>query len=152
SEMIVNWISLSLILTIVSLSQSIRPQFDRNLRIAVWASLPFGLMAALQLLYYGSGGHPGNPGLSGLVSNLPGFNDWPQMSQMVLLSLSTRLTIFWLWNLILLYLGARYVLGGSRIVIVLVLGLWIGWLVLLPLAGTSLTSRNNDPLPTVVPF
>jgi hypothetical protein len=152
SQMILNWISLSAILIIVSLSQSIRPRFDQNLRVVIWASMPFGLMAALQLLYYSSGGHPGNPGLSGLINDLPSFQALPSTLQMLVQSFSAQLTIFWLWNLILLYLGARYTLGGMRVMIALVLGLWVAWLVLLPLGVASFNSGSGDPLPTLVPF
>jgi hypothetical protein len=152
SEIVLNWLVLSVFLVIVSLSRSTRPQFGQNLRVAIWTSLPLGLMAALQLVFYSSGGKPGKAGLSGIIPEIAGFSNLPSFSQMLLLSLGAQLTVFWLWSLILIYLGARYALGGLRTVVVFVIALWIAWLVLLPAAASSFTTTNAEPLPTLVPF
>ncbi len=152
SEKILDWVLLSLMLFIVSLTRMQSPQFGQNLRIVIWASVPLGLMAALQLLYYASGGQPGQSGLSGLVTKLPGFGNLPSLAQILLTSLSSHVTLFWLWSLVLVYLGARYTLGGIPIVIVSVLVLWIAWLVVLPVAVNSLNRQSTLPVPTVVPL
>lgn len=152
SEVVLNWVLLSLLLMIVSFSHSGKAQFGLNLRVAVWSSLPLGLMAALQLLYYSSGGAPGKPGLSGIVAELPFYKTLPSFSQLLLVALSTKLTVFWLWSLILLYLGARNSLGGMRIVVVLVIVLWVAWLVLLPAAITGLSAQSSEVTPTLMPL
>ncbi len=152
SEVVVNWIFLGVLLIIVSVSRSSPPRFGLNVKIVIWASLPLGLMAALQLLYYSSGGMPGKPGLAGLVSDLPGFGNLPTFTQALLVSLGSRLTLFWLWSLILVYLGARHTLGGMRLVIALVLLLWIVWLVFLPVAINSLNNPHLESVPTLMPL
>jgi hypothetical protein len=152
SEIVVNWLLLSVLLIIVSVSRSGQLKFGLNVRIAVWSSVPLGLMAALQLLYYSSGGAPGKPGLSGIVVDLPAYKTLPSIWQLLLVSLSSRLTVFWLWSLILLYLGARNALGGMRIVVLLVIALWIAWLVLVPAAITGLTAQSTEIAPTLMPL
>jgi len=152
SQVVLNWIFLSLLLMIVSLSRSAAPQLGQNFRMVVWANLPLGLMAALQLLFYASGGSPGKAGLSGLTRMLPGFANLPSISQSLLTTLSTYLTIFGLWTVILVYLGARNMLNGSPLVVIFVIALWCAWMVIAPVAAENINNHSPGPLPTVVPF
>lgn len=152
SKVIANWLFLSLLLLIVSLSKGAAPRYGQNVRLVVWASVPLGIMAALQLLYYASGGSPGKEGLSGLMRALPDFAALPAVSQGILTRLGGYLTLFSLWTVLLVYLGARNVLKGSRLVVAFVIVLWGAWLVMAPVALSSLTTHTSGPLPTVVPI
>ncbi len=133
SELIINWLALSILLCVIPLSKGRWPRFGQSLKISVFASLPLALMSALQLLYYRSGGQPGKPGLSGFVSTISTWHSLSPFVQALLLSLSAYVTIFWLWNLILLYIAARNALGGRRLLGVLIVVLWMAWLVIIPL-------------------
>jgi hypothetical protein len=152
SKVAVNWVFLSLLLMIVSLSRSKRPQLGQNLRMVVWASLPLGLMAGLQLLFFASGGSPGKAGLSGLTHMLPGYDNLPTISQDLITTFSSYLTVFGLWTVILVYLGARNMLNGSPLVVIFVIVLWCGWMVIAPVAATQIANPPQGPLPTVVPL
>lgn len=113
SSVILGWFILALLLSEVTLLRGYAPRLGLNVQVAVWASLPLGLMAGLQLVYYAAGGAGGRPGLAGMVGSLPGYAVLPPLSQALLLSLAGQLTLFWLWSLLLIYKGARHTLGGS---------------------------------------
>jgi hypothetical protein len=143
SGVIVAWIVVAALLSLVPMFNGVAPSFARNMQIAVWASMPLGLMAALQLIYYSAGGMPGEAGISGLLTQWSGYADLPVFLQSVVLSLTSQLTIFWVWNLVLIGLGARLALGGKRWAAAFVVLIWIVLVVVTPVAvGTT-----RAPLP-----
>lgn len=125
SGIVLGWLILAVLLCEVSLFNGSSPKLGQNFHIAIWASTPLGLMAVLQLAYYAAGGKPGEPGLAGLLSDWESYSHLPEFSRALILSFVSRLTLFWVWSLILIYYGARYVLKGKSWSSLLVLVLWV---------------------------
>lgn len=132
SGVLLGWAIQTALLAEVSLLRGFAPHLGRNLQIAIWSSVPLGLMAALQLLYYAAGGTGGASGVSGLLAEWEGYSQLPTFSQSILLSLTSRLTLFWLWSLVLIYIGARRTLGGRWWSSILVVIAWVVVVVVLP--------------------
>ncbi|MDX2141099.1 MAG: hypothetical protein SF123_23655 [Chloroflexota bacterium] len=110
----------TLLLSEVSLFNGRAPQLGRNLQLAVWASVPLGLMALFQVIYYALGGQGGMLGVSLLLQRWEAYGSLPLFVQSFLHSFAVQLTLFWLWNAILLYFAARYGLRGKA---------WASWVV-----------------------
>ena len=144
---VLTWFIQALILSEVSLINGIRPSFGRNFQIAVWATVPLGVMLLIQQIYFAAGGESGQMGLSLLLERWNGYATLPAFSRAVLMTLATNFTLFWLWSLVLLYLGGRYVLNGKRAAVLLVVVVWVIISVLLP----ALTSPAFSESSTVVP-
>jgi hypothetical protein len=140
---VVAWLIQALLLSEVTLFKGRLPSLGRNFQIAVWASLPMALMAALQLLYYAAGGTPKEAGLAGLITEWPKFAEQTPTAQALLLSLSTRLTLFWLWSLILLYFGARHALKGRVWTSLFVVVAWVVVLVVVPVATGTIKAPET---------
>jgi hypothetical protein len=132
STFIMGWIVQAVLLSLVSLLSGRAPRLGLNLQIAIWASLPLGLMAGLQLLYYSAGGPIGADGVSGLVGELPGYENLPALAQTVVTAAAAQVTIFWAWNLLLLYLGGRFALDGGWLAAALVVLVWALLLIFTP--------------------
>lgn len=129
---ILTWFIQALLLCEVSLINGRRPSFSANLRVAVWASVPLALMLLIQQIYFAAGGSAGQMGVSLLLDHWAGFQTLPAFSQVVLTTLATNFTLFWLWGLALIYFGGRYVLNGRRTAVMLVVLAWVIISVLLP--------------------
>lgn len=142
SSIVLGWLILLPLLAIVSLLRGRKPQFGRNWQIAIWASLPLGLMAALQLLYYANGGQLGGSGLSGLLPELDGYAEWSPLAKNLALSLAGYVTLFWIWSLLLIYFGARHALQGHRWAAALVVVLWVAVQVILPVATGAVDAQK----------
>lgn len=132
SNYVAVWLILAVLLCNVSLIRGAAPRFDQNLQIAIWATLPLGLMAALQLLYFELGGKPGEPGISGLLSEWSGYQNLSNAEKDLLQSFAMRLTFFGLWALVLAYIGARQVLYGRRWASALIVVAWAALIIVLP--------------------
>jgi hypothetical protein len=143
SRFVLEWLVLAVLLCEVSLLNGSRPRFGKNLQIAIWASVPLGLMAGLQLVFYAAGGKVGEDGLSGLLPEWDGYVDLPKFQRSVVLALATRTTLFWLWNLILIYFGARYSLRGKWVACVLVLAAWVTVLAVVPVATGDIEAKDG---------
>lgn len=141
------WFIQAIILSEVSLINGTRPSFGHNLQIAVWASVPLGLMLLIQQIYFAAGGEPGHVGLSLLLERWEGFAALPAFSRAVLMTFFSNLTLFWLWSLTLLYLGGRYVLNGKRVAVLLVVVAWIIISTFVP----ALTSPSIGDVPAPEP-
>jgi hypothetical protein len=152
--MVLGWAVLTVLLAEVSLFRGVAPRLGQNFQIAIWASLPLGFMAAVQLLYYGAGGEVGEPGVAGVVPMIPGYETFPTFVQALLLSLGGRTTLFWLWSLALIYFGARFALQGWRWSSMLVVVLWVIILVVAPVITGAVTPPAQDlpPLLDTLPF
>lgn len=126
------WFLQALFLCEVPLLRGRRPDLSLNMRLAVWANLPLALLIGLQSLFVASGGQIGPPGLSGLVSDIPSYLDWPLLAREALMAFASQLTVFWLWSMALLYQSARRSLKGTRWMALLVVVLWMVSSTLLP--------------------
>lgn len=132
TTVIIGWFVLTIILSEVTLFNGRAPSLGQNFQIAVWASIPFALMAGVQLIYYAAGGKVGGAGISGLLVEWNGYTTLPAFWRSVILSLTSRFTLFWLWSLILIYVGARNTLHGKRWASLLVVVVWATLLVVVP--------------------
>jgi hypothetical protein len=149
SVIIISWIVQAILLCEVSLLNGKAPRFGLNMRVAIWASLPLGLMALLNLIFYSVGGQPPSPGISTLLT-VPPFDAtymaMPAFSQALLMSLTSRITFFWLWSLVLLYLGGRHALNGKRLAALLVIVAWVVLLVVIPAIINNATATPVMPI------
>ena len=133
--MLVAWFIQALVLSEVSLINGTRPSLGLNLQIAIWASVPLALMLVIQQLYYAAGGTPGMLGISLVLERWSAFKTLPAFSQTVLTTLTSNFTLFWLWNLALLYVGGRIALSGKRSAVTLVIVAWVIIGALVPALG-----------------
>jgi hypothetical protein len=126
------WLLLMPLLALIPLFNGTAPRANRVVQVAIWSTLPLGLLALLQLVYYGAGGKAGEPGILGIVVELPFYASLMPTQQSLMLSLASRVTLFHGWMIAFIYLGARHTLRGKRIVVVLVIAAWIALIVALP--------------------
>lgn len=127
---VVYWLGLAVILSEVSLFNGKAPQFGRNLRIAVWASLPLGLMAAVQMLFLAGGGSVGAAGFTGFLREWQGYSEMNSYLQLAVRAVASQINLFSFWSAFLLYSGARDGLKGKRLSVGLALAMWLSILVL----------------------
>jgi hypothetical protein len=153
SHILLGWIILSVLLSEVPLFNGTLPSFSQNLQIAIWASVPIGIMAGIQVIYYSAGGGVGRAGLAGLLSVWPTYHDLPDFSRSLVLSLAIRLTIFWVWSLFLIYRGARNALNGKRWAVMAVVAAWVILLVVVPvIVGTVRAEAPPENETNVIPL
>jgi hypothetical protein len=129
---ILGWLILSILLSEVTLFNGRAPRLGLNLQVAIWSSLPLALMAALQLIFFAAGGQPGGAGLSGLLDDWAWYNTQSEFVRNVIFSLASNTTIFWVWSLILIYVGGRNTLRGKHWAIALVVIAWVLIVVVAP--------------------
>ncbi len=156
TTILVGWFVLALILCEVPLFNGVRPNFSQNLQIAIWTTVPLGIMAGLQVIYFAAGGKVGAGGISGLLDYWKGYNDLSPLVRSILLSLTSRLTIFWIWTLVLIYIGGRNALNGKAWATALVVVIWALILVFVPvltgaIAAPSVTTNESMPQPITLP-
>ena len=144
ANVVLGWIVLTIMLIVVPMLRGRAPRLGQNLQIAVWSSLPFAVMAIVQLLYWSSGGKIGEPGVQGLLADFPQVKTLDPTVQALLISFTSRLTIFWLWSLMLVYFGARFALGGWRIVAFLVVIAWALIQIGAPVITGTITAATAD--------
>jgi hypothetical protein len=144
SEIVLSWLIISVLLIIVSLLRGRLPRLGHNFQIAIWATLPLALMALLQVLFYAAGGTTGHPGLAGLLLEWDFYQQQNLMTQDLLYSLALRLTLFWVWSLMLLYFGARNALHGPRLGAFFIVLFWAVILVVLPVATGAVAAPQPE--------
>lgn len=140
ADVVVGWTTLALILTVVPMFNGVAPKLGVGFQVAVWATVPLALMAAIQLLYYAGGGQPGAQGLAGLLPDLDFYNTMPPLLQAVTLSLASKFTLFWVWSIALAYYGARHALDGKIYIVPVVIVIWVVAQVVLPVASGKVTA------------
>ena len=145
SNVLVAWGILAVLFGVVSLMNGRAPRFGHNVQVAVWASVPLGLMAGLQMIYFLMGGSAGASGLSGLLAEWSGYSSLSEPAQRMAVSAAERLTLFSLWALALAYIGGRHALRGRWWVVLPVVVAWAAIIVVLPvLAGTVDLPQSED--------
>jgi Yip1 domain len=154
TTILVGWFVLAVILCEVPLFNGVRPSFSQNLQIAIWTTVPLGIMAGLQVIYWAAGGKVGAGGISGLLTVWKGYNDLSPLVRSILLSLTSRLTVFWVWTLVLIYVGGRKALNGKSWAVGLVVVVWVLILVLVPVVTGAISApivSSDLPEPIVLP-
>jgi hypothetical protein len=141
---LVMWAGQTILLCWLTLLNGYSPNVGRSLQVAVWASLPLALMLILRQVNFAMGGTGGSVGLSVLLTQWSGYARLPVLAQRVLAVFMSNMTLFWLWNLALLYLGARYALDGQRLSVMLVVAIWI-------IAFSVVPALTSNPVTTVGP-
>jgi hypothetical protein len=140
---LVMWAGQTVVLSLVTMLRGYSPQFGKSLQIAVWASIPLALMLLLRYAHFASGGSGGSLGLSLLLNNWSGYSQLTEIVQRILAVFTSNLTLFWLWNVVLLYLGARFALGGRRIAVALIIAIWIAAATIVPALTTTPQTRTS---------
>ncbi len=135
------WAGQAVFLWLVPLFNGQASSLNKTLQVAVWASVPYLLLMALQWVFRSSGGVGNEAGLSAVLSVWEGYKDISETLQLVIKSVLVQTTLFSLWNVWLLYLGARHALHGKRWVIGFVLSLWLAVAVIVPILSGQI---NND--------
>lgn len=121
---LLGWVVLAVLLCEVSLFNGQMPSFGQNLQVAIWTSVPIAVMAGIQLIYFAGSGPLREPGISGLLQYWKGYETLSSFLQSLVLSFTTQLTIFWIWSLVLIYVGGRNALQGKRWAVMIVVIAW----------------------------
>jgi hypothetical protein len=145
------WLVLTPLLAIVPFFNRSAPRWSRALQIAIWAAVPLGVMALLQLVYYSAGGQAGEPGLVGIVDELPFYATLSAAQKSIVLSAASKVTLFHIWTLALVYLGARHTLRGKRVVVGVIMAAWLMVMVLLPVATGAYKIEEELPAIQTLP-
>lgn len=140
ADVIMGWFILALLLLVLPMFNGRAPKLGMSLQVAVWASVPMALMSGIQLLYYAGGGQAGATGLTGLLPSYEFFTGASPFMQAVMLSTASKLTLFWLWSVMLVQFGGRYALGGKRFIVPLIVVLWVAAQILLPVLSGKITA------------
>ena len=155
TTILVGWFILAVILCEVPLFNGVRPSFGQNLQIAIWTTVPLGIMAGLQVIYFAAGGKVGTSGIAGLLDYWKAYNDFSPLVRNILLSLTSRLTVFWIWTLVLIYIGGRTALNGKAWAVAVVVVVWVLILVLVPVLTGAISApvvvNNTIPDPITLP-
>lgn len=144
TKLVLMWAVLSIMLIIVPMFNGKPPQIGENVQIAVYASLPLGVMGALQLIFIAAGGVMGKAGLSGLVNEISFYPTSDPFLQSLILSAASQTTLFMLWSLMMIYYGGRKVLNGNRLVVVLVIVAWVALLVITPVVTGTIQAESVE--------
>jgi hypothetical protein len=123
--MVFIWFAQAFVLSQVSLFKGKAPIWSDNLQIVIWSAIPLGLMALFQMFFRWTGGEIGQSGLSGLLIQTSFYQSANPFLQAVLHALASNLTLFWVWSMILIYVGARHVLHGQPIPSILAVVMWV---------------------------
>ncbi len=145
---VVLWLGQTALLSLVSMFRGYAPQLGKSFQVAVWASIPLALMLVLRHLHYAAGGTGGALGLSLLLDSWSGYSTLTEYGQRIAAIFMSNLTLFWLWNVALLYLGARHALGGRRFTVFVVIILWVVASTLIP-ALVSEPETRTAPRPSI---
>jgi hypothetical protein len=141
------WSVQAFLLLLVPLMSGCRPSLGRGFQVAVWASVPLVLMLIVQTLYRSAGGVGDSPGISALLTRWEAFETQPADVQWLLMSAASQVTVWRLWALALLYIGAREALQGRRVAALLVCALWAGVAVVAPVMMGMTPLPAPDALP-----
>jgi hypothetical protein len=123
--LIVQWGLLAILLTQVTMFNGRRPRIGANLQIVVWASMPLAVMAIVQTLFLSAGGTISKPGFTGFLDDWEAYMEFNIYVRSFVHALASQLTLFWLWHLALIYIGARKTLRGRYPIVILTLAIWV---------------------------
>lgn len=144
TRLIIMWGALSMMLIVVPMFKGKPPQVGENIQVVIYASLPLGVMAALQLIFMAAGGQIGAAGVSGLVDDMPMYQTADPFLRSLILSGASQITLFMLWSLMMIYFGGRFLLRGHRITVLLVIIAWVALLVITPVVTGAIQAESAD--------
>jgi hypothetical protein len=128
---VVGWLVWAGALYLAGMALGGQSTFGQMFRTVVWTWLPFVLRTLIQVIYIlASGQLIANPGLSGIVGETRPIAEMvrapPDMGQMFLKALLSKVDLYLLWNLALVAIGVAVVAHLPRRKAVLVtLGVWL---------------------------
>ena len=146
APMVLVYFGLMVLLSLVSMLRGQPPDLGLNLRIAIWASVPFGIMALIQLARLFAGYMINSQGISGIFTDAQGWHTLDETLQRVIVNTTRHITVFGLWHLVLLWLGVRHSLRGKWWAILLLMVVWILVVILVPTAFANLTADSASEL------
>ena len=144
TRLIIMWGALSMMLIVVPMFKGKPPQVGENIQVAIYASLPLGVMAALQLIFMAAGGQIGAAGVSGLVDEMPIYQTADPFLRSLILSGASQTTLFMLWSLLMVYFGGRFLLRGHRITVLLVIIAWVALLIITPVVTGAIQAESAE--------
>lgn len=144
------WVFYMVMLSEVSLFRAERPQFSKNFQIAIWASIPIMLFTGIRLAYNAAGGTITYPGLtSALTLWAEGYGEQTLLLKELIFQFLSKMTLPFLWSMILLYIGSRYALKGGRLASMFVVTFIFLISIIAPaLFGTYLGTPASASIPT----
>ncbi len=143
---VVAWVILAVLYLFARWLRNLGADFGRNLQVAVWASVPLGLMLLSRLIYYEAGGTPGEMGLTPLLSAWDGYAEQSTFAQDLIYHALSLMTLFWFWHIVLVYLGARFALNGRAWAASLITLFWIAISITVPVVtGNASAPSTAEP-------
>lgn len=143
SRVLLIWGVQALLLTLIPMLRGRAPQAGRCLHIVIWASVPLALTSALQLAYTAVGGHSGSTGVALALRYWEAYPTFAPVVQALLHSAALQFTLFGLWQVLLLAIGARAGLHGHWWMVGFVVVVWVASAVIAPVATGSVTPAEN---------
>jgi hypothetical protein len=140
--LMIAWLVQAALLLLVALLSQRKANFALNLHITIWSSLPFALLAMIQIAYLWAGGPIGGAGLAPAISSVMSYETMTSAWGIFLLNVAEQFTLFGLWNLALLYLGSRHSIQNAKGSMGIVLAFLIIWVILLLLVPTIIETMT----------
>lgn len=148
-QLVIGWCGLTLTLSLISMLHGRAPALALNWRIAIWSSVPFGLLALAQIGYIALGESIAGSGIAPVVPDIPGYDDLQPVLKILLQSAASQITLFGLWQMALLAVAGHYCLRGRWWSVLLTLLMWAGLALWLP--GVVQIMTNPPPALDDVP-
>ena len=129
--LVVAWLAWAGALYLAGTAMGGRSTFRQMVRTVVWTWIPFTLRGLLQTVYILTSGQAiDRPGLSGFVRNGRPVGEMiaapPGAGQMLAVAFLSRVDLFLVWNLVLIFIGVAVVTRLPRRKAILVgLGVWL---------------------------
>lgn len=149
SLMVVAWVGQAILMIPIALLAGKRPQFNLKVQIAIWASVPLALIALVRIILFAIGLESGYQGISGIFLRNPELWGWETTTapmQLFILNIASHISIFGLWNLILLYYGVKYCIVDNLWLCLLFIVMWVLSVFLIPTILDILLFANSSTL------
>jgi hypothetical protein len=131
-QLVIGWTGLLLVLSLIPMLHGRAPSPALNWRVAVWSSVPFGLLALAQIGYIALGETIAGSGIAPVIPEIPGYDDIAPATKILLQQAASQITLFGLWQMILLFIAGRNSLRGAWWSVLLTLLIWLALALWLP--------------------